>query len=96
MALTTNDLHQSTPREYAFLPCGHFDFESAETAQNDEFKGSFDSSSSRSLNVKTEPRNSILSLDTFKYFHYIHLSQHKLCTRKMELALELKFYLDFH
>ena len=26
----------------------------------------------------------------------MHLSQHKLCTRKMELALEVKFYLDFH
>ena len=26
--------------------------------------------------------------------HY--LSQHKLCTRKMELAIEMKFYLDFH
>ena len=31
----------------------HLDIESAVTAQNDEFKGSFDSSSSRSLNVKT-------------------------------------------
>ena len=26
----------------------------------------------------------------------MHLSQHALCTRKMELALELKFYLGFH
>ena len=26
----------------------------------------------------------------------MHLSQHKLCTRETELALELKFYLDFH
>ena len=26
----------------------------------------------------------------------MHLSQHKLCTRKMELALEVKFNLDFH
>ena len=41
-----------TARKYAFLPCGHFDFESAVTAQNDEFKGSFDSSYSRSLKVK--------------------------------------------
>ena len=30
-----------------------FDFESAVTAQNDEFKGSFDSLYSRLLNVKT-------------------------------------------
>ena len=42
-----------TPRKYAYLPCGHFDFESAVTAQNDDFKGSSDSSYSRSLNVKT-------------------------------------------
>ena len=48
-----------TPRKYAFLPCGHFDFESAVNAQNDEFKGSFDVS--RSLNLKTWPRNSIQS-----------------------------------
>ena len=41
-----------------FLPCGHLDFESAVTKQNDEFKGSFDISSSRLLNVKTWPRNS--------------------------------------
>ena len=26
----------------------------------------------------------------------MHLSQHKLCTRKMERALEVKLYLDFH
>ena len=65
----------------------------AVTAQNDEFKGSVDSSYSRSFNVKTWPRNSILSLDTFVK---IRLSQHKFCTRKMELALEVKFYLDFH
>ena len=31
-------------------------------------QASFDSSYSRSLNVKTSPRNSIPSLDTFKYF----------------------------
>ena len=36
-----------------FLPCGHFGFESAVTAQNDESKGSFDSSYSRLLNVNT-------------------------------------------
>ena len=27
-----------TPRKHAFLACGHLDFESAVTAQNDEFK----------------------------------------------------------
>ena len=26
----------------------------------------------------------------------MHLPKRKLCTRKMELALEVKFYLDFH
>ena len=26
----------------------------------------------------------------------MHLAQHKLCTRKIELALEVKFYLDVH
>ena len=41
-----------TPRKYPLLPCGHLDCESAVTAQNDQFKGSFDSSSSRSVNVK--------------------------------------------
>ena len=30
-----------------FLPCGHFDFESAVTPQNDDFKVGFDSSYSR-------------------------------------------------
>ena len=39
-----------------FLLCGLLDFESAVTAQNDELKGSFDSSYSRSLNVKTKSR----------------------------------------
>ena len=58
---------KSTPRKYAFLPCGHhLDFESAVTAQNDEFKSSFHSSYSRLLNVNTQPGKSILSLDTFR------------------------------
>ena len=48
-----------------FLPCGHLGFESAVIAQNDDFKVSFDISSSRSLNVKTSPRNSKLSLGTY-------------------------------
>ena len=34
------------------LPRGHFDFEAAVTAENDEFKGSFRKSSSRSLNIQ--------------------------------------------
>ena len=53
------------PREYPPLPCGHLDLESAVTAQNDDFEGSFRGSSSRSLNVKFYPSNSILSLDTY-------------------------------
>ena len=40
----------ATPRKCA-LPSGHLDFESAVTAQNDEFKSSSHSSPSRSLNV---------------------------------------------
>ena len=81
---------------YAFLPCGHLDFESAVTKQSDEFKLTFDSSSSCSLNVKTWPRNAILCLDTYWYVGSMHLPQHKLCTRKTELALEVKFRLDVH
>ena len=46
-------LTNETPRKYAFLPCSHLDFETAVAAQNDAFKGSFDSSYSRLLNVKT-------------------------------------------
>ena len=42
-----------TKRKYAFLPCSHLDFESAVTAQSDEFKGRFHRSYSRLLNVKT-------------------------------------------
>ena len=58
---------ESTPWKYAPLPCGHLDFKPAVTAQNDEFKDSFDSSYSRLLNVKIQPRNSLLCLDTFRY-----------------------------
>ena len=42
-----------TPRKYALLPCGNLVFESAVTAQNARIKGSFDSSYSHLLNVKT-------------------------------------------
>ena len=52
-------------------------------------QGCFDSSYSRSFNVKTWPRNSILRLVTYRYVCWMHLSQHKLCTRKTELALEV-------
>ena len=45
---------QRTPRKDPFLPCSHLDFESAVTAQNDEFKVVFDSSYSRLVNVKTD------------------------------------------
>ena len=38
-----------------FLVCGHFDFQSEDTAQIDEFKGCFGSSFSRSLNVTAWP-----------------------------------------
>ena len=36
------------------------------------------------------------TLDTFRYNRNMHLSQHKSCTRKMELALEVNFHLDSH
>ena len=58
---------QTTAQKYAFLPCGNLDFESAVTAQYDRLKGSFHSSHSRLLNVKTWPRNSIFGIDTFRY-----------------------------
>ena len=55
----------TTPRKYAFLPCGHLGFGSAVTAQNEEFKGSFHSSYSRlltpKLNQDTQYLASILS-----------------------------------
>ena len=38
----------------------------------------------------------MLSLDTSRYVRWMHLSQHKLCTRKIAFALEVEFYLDFH
>ena len=38
---------------YAFMPCGHLDFQSAVTAQSDEFKCSSHNSESRLLTVKT-------------------------------------------
>ena len=55
-----------TPLKYAFLHCGHLNFESAVTTPNGNCKGSFDSLSSCSLNVKTSPRNSIRSPDTYR------------------------------
>ena len=42
-----------TQRECTFSPCSLFDFESVVTAQNDEFKGSFESLYSHSLNATT-------------------------------------------
>ena len=54
-------------RKHALLPCGHLDFQSVVTAKNDEFRGCFHSSYSRSLGVKTWPRNSIRSLVTYRY-----------------------------
>ena len=40
----------------------------------------------KGLNAKTWTRNSILSLDTFRYVRSMQLSHYKLCTRKIELA----------
>ena len=57
MNASTRGRGGGTPRECAFLPCSHLDFESAVAAQKDESKGSFHSSYSRLLNLKTLRRN---------------------------------------
>ena len=85
-----HDRWAAAPRKYAVLPCGQPRFWVSGYCKRWWIQGSFDSSYSRSLNVKTWPRNSILSLNTSKYVRLMHLSQHKLCTKKMELALEVK------
>ena len=33
---------------------------------------------------------------SFRCVRWMHLSKHELCTRKMKLTLDEKFYLDFH
>ena len=66
MSITNTISTITTPRKYAFLPCDQLGFGSAVSAQNEEFKGSFHGLYSRLLSVKTQPRNSILSLDTFR------------------------------
>ena len=62
------DKHMLT--DTAEIPCGHLDFESVVTAQNDEFKAVFIAR----IHACQTPRNSILGLDTFKYFRWMHLS----------------------
>ena len=52
-----------------FLPCDHLTFESEVTAQNTEF------------NIKTWPRNSTLSLATYRYVSWVHLLQHNNCVQ---------------
>ena len=87
--------------ENTFLPCGHLDFESAVTAQNDEFKDSFHSSYSRLLNVETSPRTlylaSILSHTFVKYIrHKISCTQVKwsLHSRWIFIAAFTKLHVD--
>ena len=46
--------------------------------------------------ARLSPRNSIRSLNTYWKVSSMHLLQYEWCTRKTELALETKFYLDFH
>ena len=58
--------------------------------------GNSHSSSSLSLNVKTWPRSSILGLDTHWLISSMHLLERNLCIWKTELALAMKFYLDFY
>ena len=76
-------------------PCDHLEFYSAAIAQNDEFKGTFHSPSSRLLKRKMSLRNSIISVDTYWYVSSIHLAQRKLCIRKTEPAVKMKCHLDF-
>ena len=53
-AALPSPLGLATPRKYALLPRGYLEFDSeVNTGQNDEFKGSFHSSYSRLVNVKT-------------------------------------------
>ena len=55
---------------------------------------SFNSSSSRFLNVQNYPRNSILSLGNY---WQVSICRNITCVQGLtELALEVKFYLDFH
>ena len=85
---------QCDTAEYAFLSYGQVDFESAVTVQNDEFKAIFHTSYSHlltsELSQETQYLASILST-TFAQC----IAPHKLCTRTMELALEVKFISTF-
>ena len=84
---------QPKPREYAFSPSDHFDLESAITAQNDEFKAvliaRFHVRQTSKLSIETLYLASILTDKSVRY----NLPER---TRKTELALWIKFYLDFH
>ena len=87
----------ATPRKHAFLSCGYLDFESAVAARNDEFKGSFHSSyidicRTSKLSQATQYLASMLS-DTFIKCICRNIS---CALGKMELALEVKFHLDFY
>ena len=80
-------------RKRAFLLCGNLDFESAQNDTNSRavFIARIHAVKRRNLAKKlnNQPRYfQIRSLNAF--------GQHTLCTRKMELALEVKFRLDFH
>ena len=64
---------RQTPRKDAFLPCGHLDFQSAVTAQNDEFNCSSYSSYSRLLISKRsqETQLYLASIITDNFAKYI-------------------------
>ena len=82
-------------RKYTTLFChDHLNFESAVTAQNDEFEGSSHSSSSRSLMGRLRQETQYLASILTDTSLVNTLPQHKLCTRKT--CTEVNFCLDVH
>ena len=80
----------STPRKHAFLPCGHLYFSSAVIAQKDRFNAVLIACLHVTLlNVKTWPRNLVISLDAYWYLSAMHFSQQELCRRDTYIAFEV-------
>ena len=61
---------RSTPRKYAFLPCGHLHFESAIHCTTWRIQGSFYSSYSHSLTSKRSQETQYLA-SILSYFRYV-------------------------
>ena len=79
-----------TPRIYDFLRSNRIS-----VLLHQMTNSSFRTLSFRSSNVKTWPRTKVLVLATYGWFISLHLSRHKLCTRRTELALEVNSVLTF-